>query len=233
MADLLSGRNYGVIPAGRGITCLDIGVGANCVYPIIGTKEYGWSFIGSDIDPVAIESSNRIIELNEPLKEMIVIRLQKQPNDIFFGIIQKDECIDLTVCNPPFHDSLASAQAGTLRKVNNLTTEKSDLPVRNFGGQGSELWCRGGEERFIRDMVRQSRFFAGSCFWFSTLVSKQSHLRGVYEALEKSEAIEVKTIPVGQGNKSARIVAWTFLSREQQAQWRNTRWIERDKPAAE
>jgi 23S rRNA (adenine1618-N6)-methyltransferase len=226
MADLLCSKNYGKIPAGNKIRCLDIGVGANCVYPIIGIREYGWSFTGSDIDPIAIESANTIIASNPFLKEKIELRLQHQPNDIFFGIIQKDEFIDLSVCNPPFHPSLAEARSGTLRKLNNLTPEKTTVPILNFGGQNSELCCKGGEERFVRDMIRQSKFFAGSCFWFSTLVSKQSHLKGVYEALKKVEAVEIKTIPMGQGNKSGRIVAWTFLSGEQQKDWKNTRWNE-------
>ena len=226
MADLLGGKNFGKIPIGRQIKCVDIGVGANCVFPVIGNKEYGWSFIGSEIDPVAIESANRIITLNPSLKEQIEIRLQVQPNDIFFGIIQKEELVDLCVCNPPFHASLAEAQSGTLRKLNNLNPGKITEPILNFGGQNNELWCKGGEERFVRDMIRQSKFFASSCFWFSSLVSKQSHLRSIYEALKQAGAVEVKTIPTGQGNKSGRIVAWTFLNQEQQGEWRQTRWQE-------
>ena len=73
-------------------------------------------------------------------------------------------------------------------------------------------------------MVRQSKFFAESCFWFSTLISKQSHLKGVYEALVREKAVDVKTIPMGQGNKSSRIVAWTFLTQEQQGLWKKSRW---------
>ncbi len=226
MADLLCGSNYGKIPTGRRIRCFDIGVGANCVYPMIGAVEYGWSFIGSDIDQAAIDSASSIVELNPILKEMVEIRLQRQPNDIFFGVLQKEEAIDLSICNPPFHASLAEAQQGTNRKLKNLNQEKTETPLLNFGGQGNELWCKGGEERFVRDMIRQSKFFAASCFWFSTLISKQSRLKGVYEALEKLEAAEVKTIPMGQGNKSSRIVAWTFLNREQQKTWINTKWKE-------
>jgi 23S rRNA (adenine1618-N6)-methyltransferase len=224
MADLLCSKNYGKIPTGSKIRSLDIGSGANCVYPFIGTREYGWSFTGSEIDPVAMESAGKIIGLNPFLQERIDLRLQVQPNDIFFGIIQKDELFDLTVCNPPFHSSLAEAQAGTLRKLNNLNSEKTSEPALNFGGKNSELWCKGGEERFIRDMVRQSKFFPRSCFWFSTLVSKQSHLKGIYEALKIANAVEVKTIPMGQGNKSSRIVAWTFLTPEEQGEWRESRW---------
>jgi 23S rRNA (adenine1618-N6)-methyltransferase len=224
MADLLGNCNKGKIPTGKQIKCLDIGVGANCVYPIIGIKEYGWSFVGSDSDPVAIKSANKIIEMNPYLKMQIDLRLQQNAGDIFFGIIQPDEQIDLTVCNPPFHASPEEARAGTLRKLSNLNNEKTTKQVLNFGGQNSELWCKGGEERFVKDMIRQSKFFSDSCFWYSSLVSKQSHLRGIYEALSKAEAIDVKTIPMGQGNKSSRIVAWTFLTPDKQEECINTRW---------
>jgi 23S rRNA (adenine1618-N6)-methyltransferase len=75
-------------------------------------------------------------------------------------------------------------------------------------------------------MIRQSRQFTTSVFWFSTLISKQTHLKAAYEALAKAAAVTVKTIPMGQGNKTSRIVAWTFLSKEEQKHWRDTRWNE-------
>jgi 23S rRNA (adenine1618-N6)-methyltransferase len=214
------------IPRGNKIKCLDIGVGANCVYPIIGNKEYGWSFIGTDIDPVSIESANKIIEMNPILKGKIEIRLQCNPQDIFYGIIQKSELFDLSVCNPPFHASLAEAQSGTVRKLRNLKHKKITKPILNFGGQNNELWCEGGEERFVGDMIYQSKQFSTSCFWFSTLISNQSNLKNAYKALKKVKTVEVKTIPMGQGNKTSRIVAWTFLTPEQQKKWINTRWNE-------
>jgi 23S rRNA (adenine1618-N6)-methyltransferase len=34
----------------------------------------------------------------------------------------------------------------------------------------------------------------------------------------------VKTIAMTQGNKSSRIVAWTFLTPVQQTKWAITRW---------
>ncbi|KAF0194580.1 MAG: 23S rRNA (adenine1618-N6)-methyltransferase [Bacteroidetes bacterium] len=224
MADLMCRRNYGEFPMGDQIRCVDIGVGANCVYPVIGNREYGWSFVGSDIDTVAIASANKIIEMNPFLKDKVEIRLQTNPKDIYFRIMQKDEPVDLSICNPPFHASPEAAMEGTLRKLNNLTTAKTDSPDRNFGGQSHELWCEGGEERFIREMIRQSRQFSGSCFWFSTLVSKQTHLKSAYEGLKKADAVDVQTLPMGQGSKISRVVAWTFLDKEQQRTWINTRW---------
>ncbi len=224
MADLVCGSNYGNMPAGEKIKCLDVGVGANCVYPIIGMKEYGWSFVGSDIDTIAIESANIIIESNSFLKDKIEISLQNNPKDIFYGIIQKEELFDLTICNPPFNKSAEESKQGTLRKLNNLNDSEITKPILNFGGKSNELWCKGGELKFVKNMVYQSKQFATSCFWFSTIISKQSHLSSVYEVLKKMEATEVKTISMGQGNKSSRIVAWTFFMPEQKKQWVNTRW---------
>ncbi|WP_298627267.1 23S rRNA (adenine(1618)-N(6))-methyltransferase RlmF [uncultured Legionella sp.] len=224
IADLLGTCNQGMIPRGGKINCLDIGVGANCIYPIIGVHEFGWSFIGADIDSVAIKSANKIITMNSALTGAIKLRLQKNPNDVFQGIIQPNEFIDLTLCNPPFHTSETQARAGTQRKLTNLTGNKNHRPTLNFGGQHNELWCNGGEIGFVRRMIAQSKQFSNSCFWFSTLISKQTNLERVYKELNQASCVEIKTIPMEQGNKTSRIVAWTFLSQEQQKQWAATRW---------
>jgi 23S rRNA (adenine1618-N6)-methyltransferase len=226
IADMLAARNHEIIPTGSKIRCLDIGVGANCVYPIIGHKEYGWAFVGTDIDPVSIESANRIIAANSFLQTAVECRLQTNPKNIFNGVVQSNEKFDLVLCNPPFHKSPEEAQSGTLRKLNNLNPEKITAPTLNFGGKNTELWCVGGEERFIGDMIRQSKQFATNCCWFSSLVSKQSSLKNIYRTLEKMAVTEVVTIPMGQGNKISRIVAWSFLTKEQQEGWRGARWGE-------
>ena len=225
IADILSSNNNGNIPFGHQIKCLDIGVGANCVYPIIGIKEYGWSFVGSDIDAIAIASAGKIIESNPLLQGKLELRLQSDPKEIFRGIIKADELFDVSICNPPFHASLAEAQSGTMRKLSNLNHKKISKPILNFGGQNNELWCEGGEERFVCEMINQSREFANSCFWFSSLVSKSAHLNNIYYILEKAKVVEVKTIPMGQGNKISRIVAWTFLNNAQQKKWAEERFI--------
>ncbi len=219
MADLLSRTNGGQIPMGSSITCLDVGTGANAIYPIIGTKEYGWMFVGSDIDELALESARAIILRNSELTEKISLRRQTNSNDIFRGIIKPGERFDLTVCNPPFHASQAEAESGTMRKLQNLSKSTVDKSQLNFGGRHHELWCEGGEAAFVQKMIQQSRQFATSCFWFSTLISKQEKLKGVYRALRHVEAIEVETISMGQGNKTSRVVAWTFLTKAEQEEW--------------
>ena len=210
MADLLASKNNGIIPKGNQIKCLDIGVGANCVYPIIGHQEYGWSFIGCDIDLVSIESAQKIIELNPSLSNSIELRLQNNPKDIFRGVIKKDERIDLVVCNPPFHSSYEEMQKGSLRKLKNLKKKQIKKPVLNFGGQSNELWCDGGELAFVKKMIHESKYVANQVQYFSTLVSKGTHLKSFYQELRNVKTKQIKTINMGTGNKASRILVWGF-----------------------
>lgn len=222
-ADLLTESNFGQFDPEIKLTCLDIGVGANCIYPLIGVAEYGWNFIGSDADEASIESAEKIVEANA-LQDKIELRTQPHKQAIFEGIINRDEKIDITISNPPFHATAEEAAAGSLRKVENLKGNSTTETELNFSGISEELVYEGGEYKFIENMIWESKKFGKNCFWFSTLVSKKSNLKAIYKLLEIKDAVKVKTIPMGTGNKSTRIVAWTFLSNKEQKEWRETRW---------
>ncbi len=224
MADILGDSNFGAIPIGPKITCLDIGLGASCIYPIIGVTEYAWKFIGSDIDPKSIASAQHIVNANPLIKGKIECILQTNSKNIFHGIIGKEDKIELTISNPPFHSSMEDAQKGTRRKIKNLSGKKVKKPVLNFAGISNELLYDGGEYKFIQRIINESEQFSKNCYWFSTLVSKQSNLKRIYKVLDKTNATQIKKIPMGTANKSSRIVAWTFLSKKEQKEWRETRW---------
>ncbi|MDR0806007.1 MAG: 23S rRNA (adenine(1618)-N(6))-methyltransferase RlmF [Enterobacteriaceae bacterium] len=228
LADLLAASNNGQIPRGHTVHALDIGVGANGIYPIIGHVSYGWKFVGSDIDPIAVSSAKLIAQANSNLNKGLDIRLQKNSEQIFTGIIKANDRFDVTLCNPPFHASAQEAEDVSRKKLRNLgrLDKQNDQtkPLLNFGGQQHELWCEGGEEQFTRKMAQESAEFGKQCFWFTTLVSKKTTLPALYHALRYAGATEIKTIDMAQGQKASRIVAWTFLSPEQQAEWVNTRW---------
>jgi 23S rRNA (adenine1618-N6)-methyltransferase len=207
IADLLADENDGIIPTE--ITVLDIGIGANCIYPIIGVTEYGWNFIGADVDDKSIQSARKIVDANEQLRDKITCRLQADSTHIFNGIISQEDKIAVSLCNPPFHASADEAISGTRRKVRSLSGKKIAKPDLNFAGVNNELIYEGGEYQFIQNMITESADFAKNVGWFTTLVSKSSNLKGIYNLLEKLNA-EVKTIPMATGNKATRIVAWRF-----------------------
>ncbi|HBI00526.1 MAG TPA: 23S rRNA (adenine(1618)-N(6))-methyltransferase RlmF [Flavobacterium sp.] len=222
IADLLAEVNQNIIPTGNNIMGLDIGVGANCIYPILGNAEYDWSFVATDIDANALENCVSIIEKNPHLNEVISLQQQVNSRYIFKDIIQPEDKFAFTICNPPFHDSKEEAAKSAARKVSNLTNQKTVNPILNFGGQNNELWCEGGELAFITQMIYESVKYPKQCFWFTTLVSKKDHLKSIYKTLNKVEASTIRTIEMNQGQKISRLVAWTFLSENQQKEWKFT-----------
>ncbi|MDH4403361.1 MAG: 23S rRNA (adenine(1618)-N(6))-methyltransferase RlmF [Flavobacterium sp.] len=220
IADLLTESNNGILPEGENIQGLDIGIGANCIYPIIGNTTYGWSFVGSDIDEKALQNCKVIIGQNEKLIDFISLQLQLEPRFIFKNIITPEDKFAFTICNPPFHASAMDAAKANIRKTNNLENTKSNQTLLNFGGQNTELWCDGGEIRFLTQMVYESAKFPMNCFWFTTLVSKKENLKSIYKTMQKVNAVTVKTFEMAQGQKTSRFVAWTFLSEAQQKSWK-------------
>ncbi len=211
-ADLLAADRGGNIPRGPEIRALDVGVGANCIYPLIGHHEYGWRFVGSDCDAVAIAAAQQIVDANAGLAAAIELRLQASPQNIFDGIVTPQDRFDFVFCNPPFHASARAAEAGAVRKWKNLGkagTAGSDAKL-NFGGQAAELWCEGGEAGFVGRMVAESAARRTQVSWFSALVSREESLPAIYAALKDVRPRRVETIAMAQGQKKSRIVAWQF-----------------------
>ena len=212
LADLLADPDSGEIPKGKNVRVLDIGTGANCIYPILGCSSYGWSFVGSDIDPVSIATGKVIVKSNRKLQNRVKLRLQSDKHAIFAGIIERREMFDLVMCNPPFHGSAEEAADSNQQKRQNLSGQ-SDVKVqtdRNFAGTHQELWCEGGEVGFLNRMAQESIDFAAQVGWFSCLVSKADNVRKLKKALEKLNVAHVEVVEMRQGNKISRFVAWSF-----------------------
>jgi len=176
LADLLATNNNGIIPTSETVQGLDIGIGANCIYPILGNAIYGWSFVGTETDDNALQNCKKIISHNPHLIDAISLQLQTEPRFIFKNIITAEDKFAFTICNPPFHASEAEASKANLRKINTLQNTKSIRPELNFGGQNAELWCDGGEIKFITQMIFESAKYAKQVLWFTTLVSKKDNL---------------------------------------------------------
>ncbi len=212
LADLLADSNKQAIPTDPQIKALDIGTGASLVYPLTGQAEYGWSFTGVDIDEGAMKSAKQICELNGL---SIPLRKQNDPESIFKGIIKPKDAFHLTMCNPPFHASLEKATKGTQRKWANLGKGRSK--ALNFGGQNAELWCPGGEIKFVARMVEQSTDFAKQCMWFTSLVSKKDNITTLKRILKRAQIVEFRVVEMAQGQKTSRFLAWTYMTRKQRA----------------
>jgi len=222
MADVLATSNDGRIPTGDGVRALDIGVGASGIYPIIGRGEYGWRFIGSDIDPTALASSQRNIDRLPAMRAGIQLRRQHDAQAILDGILADGDELDAVLCNPPFHLSPDQAREGTERKWRKLGRDPAER--LNFGGQGGELWCPGGERGFAERLIRESAQRPEQVLWYSILISKEAHLPDLYRSIHGAGAWEWRTIRMEQGQKVSRFVTWTYLDGEQQRRWARRRF---------
>lgn len=220
VADLLAEYNNNIIPTGDNIVGLDIGIGANCIYPILGNSLYEWHFVGADIDEVAIENCEKIIQNNPKLLDVISLQLQLNSRYIFKNIILPEDKFAFTICNPPFHSSQDEATKSAIRKVNALNNTRSTKPLLNFGGQNAELWTDGGELGFITQMIYESAKYPLQVLWFTTLVSKKEHLSSLKKTLDKVGAANVRVIDMAQGQKISRILAWNFMTVFQQKAWK-------------
>ena len=208
LADLISMKR------GPTVRVLDVGAGANAIYPLIGASEYGWSFVGTEVDSLAFEWGRKMVANHPSVAGLIEYRQQSSALKCFDGVIRDDECFELTMCNPPFHASAAEAAEGTQRKLRNLGQSIGrPKAALNFGGRAGELWCDGGELAFIRRMIIQSSAYQHQVNWFTTMVSKSAHLPHLEHALRNQKAVEVKVIEMAQGQKKSRLLAWTFQPR--------------------
>lgn len=216
IADLLA-EDFNKVP--RNIKGLDIGTGANLVYPLIANKSYGWNMLGTDINQGSLENAQKILDENPELGDEIQLKYQVNSDSIFKNIISSEDRFVFSMCNPPFHDSEESVLKGNLRKTKNINKSKVRKPQLNFGGQQSELWCEGGEIAFISKMIEESVLFSSQVLWFTCLVSKKDNLFKLTSLLKKLKAVEFKTIEMAQGQKISRILVWTFIPQNDRKNW--------------
>lgn len=189
------------------VKLLDIGTGANLIYPILGTCHFKWKCTASEIEYASLKNAQIIIDNNDELKG-IELRKQTVTNNILVNIIKEDDNFDVVVCNPPFFKNEMDAYDKNQRKVKNLKLEEDE--TLNFGGLSNELWYKGGEEAFVIKMAIESVKFKSQVKWFTSLVSQKYNLKPILRVLNKIQPVELKVVEMGLGNKQSRFVAWRF-----------------------
>ena len=202
LKDLLKESNF----ENKKITLLDIGTGATCIYPLLGSSLFNWQFVASDISEKSLTNAQEIIAKNA-LTNAIDLRKQSRKKLILKGVIQENDRFFASMCNPPFYRNKEEAEKTAKRKLRNLGLDKN---TRNFAGKSNELWYKGGEVAFIKNYIKESILFQKQVYWFTSLVSKSENLSAIYIALKQVSPKEVKTIEMKQGNKITRFVAWRF-----------------------
>lgn len=208
IADLLAEQNGGTIPTGSQVKILDIGTGSSLIYPILGSQEYDWDFVATEIDRNSIYTAEININKNSWLKKKIQLRFQEDKANILAGIIYEKDKFDAVICNPPFFKSREDNWNSSTKKFANLHKGKELPTVQNFGGHANELWYPGGEKAFITQLIYDSLKFKNHLGWVTSLVSDKDHLKPLRAVLEYHKVKDIRVIETKQGNKTSRILAW-------------------------
>lgn len=196
------------------VRIMDVGCGANLVYPLLGASYFGWNFVGADINAHALQSAVRNREANPHVAPMILLRYintQFEQGKQLFPVTQgvgkgiissvlmaSDGVFHATMCNPPFFGSMEEAGRN---------------PSTDYKGTPLEMVYPGGEEAFVRHMIEDSITIKNKVVWFTTMVGKKDTLKMARKLIYSIGAtVELRTTEFIQGKTSRWGVAWTFMA---------------------
>ncbi|CAD2107284.1 hypothetical protein YYG_00801 [Plasmodium vinckei petteri] len=109
-------NNTQILLYGNIIKVLDVGVGANCIYPLLGNIVYKWSYIGVDINIDSLKYSYINIILNNKEND-ILLMYQHDKHKIFLNVIKDSDLYFFTMCNPPYYTLLEEFNKNPFRNV--------------------------------------------------------------------------------------------------------------------
>lgn len=207
------------------IKVLDIGCGANLIYPLLGSSYFGWCFVGADVNSDALQQAIKNREANPDIAPLIILRhvkgqtcqetkkaISDQDEGMFSGcgtgilscaINNSDGVFHASMCNPPFFNS---------------EEEAGRNPGTDYGGTPVEMVYPGGEESFVRNMIHDSQSISHRIVWFTTMVGKKSTLKMARKLIHDFGQTVVRTTEFIQGKTSRWAIAWSFLAPNQVSQ---------------
>ncbi|GJQ09286.1 hypothetical protein GpartN1_g1077.t1 [Galdieria partita] len=174
---------------------LDIGTGANCVYPLLGAKLLGFHFIATEVDEESYQGALKNV-LDNNLSSQVEVRKVSQ-GQILRGIVKGTDSFHFAMCNPPFFSDMSEA---------------SVHPFRVKTGDERQMVTSGGEVSFIAQMAEESVEFSQNIRWFTSLVGRKKDLGILQRYIQENITTEVRRTCLKQGRTSRWIIAWSFKS---------------------
>lgn len=178
----------------QSIRGIDIGTGASAIYPLLGSRIFGWSFLGTDIDPISITWARQNVAAN-CLETQIECR-QVEPSQCLLDVLTDvDGDFDFCMCNPPFFEDESQADHG--RRVACM-------------GNSNEMATEGGEERFVERIILDSLQLRDRVLWYSSMVGRKTSVKSILATLRERKITNVKTTKFVHGRTTRWGIAWTF-----------------------
>ena len=178
---------------------VDIGTGANIIYPILGNSVCDWKFICSEINNESYNNAKLILQKNN-LEENINLIKQENKNNIFVSIINQENKYTFSMCNPPYYDYEQEIK---------IEDKKRDTEY-NF----DEVYYEKGELGFFERYFEESICYKKNIFLFTILIGKKSNSEIIYDIINSYNNIiklcDIKKIMTG--NNVRYIIYWSFYN---------------------
>lgn len=177
------------------VCALDIGVGASCIYPLLGWRMYGWRWLGSEVDAASLAYARANVAANAA-QGAITLRLASC-EDRIAGVLREGESVALSVCNPPFFDN------GDAKAVNPHTA----LAITR-----SEERTEGGEVSFVRAMIDESVRLGPRVRWCSSLLGRKASLKPLLAHLQRLGIANMRHTAFRLGRTTRWAIAWSHTN---------------------
>ncbi|KAH6857001.1 hypothetical protein B0I37DRAFT_301108 [Chaetomium sp. MPI-CAGE-AT-0009] len=200
LKDLMDTTSYE--QPGRALCGLDVGTGASCIYPLLGTAQRRWDFVATDIDTKNLSYAKKNIQING-LGDRVRL-LERKPDD---PLIPLDETgiqfIDFVMMNPPFYSSEDDMVSSAVKKARPPMSACTGAPV--------EMVCDGGEVAHVGRLLRESLVLRSRIQWYTSMLGKLTSLDTLVDQLREHGIDNYAVTEFVQGNKTRRwALGWSF-----------------------
>ncbi|CAH8544598.1 unnamed protein product [Schistosoma margrebowiei] len=208
------------------VSILDIGVGASCIYPLLGSKKNSWQFFGTESDTRNFRLAKENVEKNDLNKSIKLFHITENTSslDVVFGDKQNTTYLDAVMANPPFFCDTSDAVGSTTCR-----SLKRPPPKTISSAARHESQTVGGEVYFCMRLIRDSIRYSTRVGVFTVMLGKKSSVSSVRRILHKFKITQISVYEMCQGRIMRWGVAWTFLPNFQfpESDFRRLRKLER------
>ena len=183
----------------KNIIGIDIGTGANIIYPILGYSIYKWKFICTEINKEAYNNAKLILQKNN-LENNINIIKQNNKDNIFISILNRENKYLFSMCNPPYYNYENEIK---------LEDKKRDNEY-NF----DEIYYKNGEYGFFQRYFEESICYKNNVFLYTILIGKKINAENIYDKLSSyNDIIKIYNMQkILTGNNVRYIIYWSFFN---------------------
>uniref|UniRef100_A0A8B9SMN2 U6 small nuclear RNA (adenine-(43)-N(6))-methyltransferase n=1 Tax=Anas platyrhynchos TaxID=8839 RepID=A0A8B9SMN2_ANAPL len=183
---------------------IDIGTGASCIYPLLGSTLNGWYFLATEVDDMCFNYAKKNVEQNN-LSDLIKVVKVPQKTLLMDALKEESEIIyDFCMCNPPFFANQLEAKG-----VNSRNPRRPPPSSVNTGGI-TEIMAEGGELEFVKRIIHDSLQLKKRLRWYSCMLGKKCSLAPLKEELRIQGVPKVTHTEFCQGRTMRWALAWSF-----------------------